>query len=398
VRMFLNSISLALVATATFSTALAQNQGPTPFDTSSKIPHAAIILDYGLEALQQRMAMIDRAKKSIDLEYFIYNPDRTGRMVTQALVRKVIEHPEVKVRILLDGSPSVLAMNIAYANELAKYGIQVRYYNPTSFIRIVSTQYRDHRKAFIIDGNELITGGRNIADEYFDLSAEYNFVDRDLWIAGPIVAQAQKTFDAFWNNETTKQRSSFKDIFLDPSSEQEAAAAALMVQTEDDRNVLGQVSTLGSQQLRAHAKAMQGKCNEPRFVSDEPGFVPLFNESSSLRNLRDVLIARIDAIPGGTKSYLESPYFILDSIGEAVLDRLSQRGVQGNLLTNGLGSTDAFYAAAVFNSKASSYAQNNGFKMSIYAAKPLPNTLYVKDLKGQDIARKSVWGNSRKDF
>ena len=50
-----------------------------------------------------------------------------------------------------------------------------------------------------------LTGGRNIGDEYFDLREDFNFLDQDIWISGPIVSLCSKYFNEFWNsNISTK--------------------------------------------------------------------------------------------------------------------------------------------------------------------------------------------------
>ena len=46
----------------------------------------------------------------------------------------------------------------------------------------------------------MLTGGRNIANEYFDLSDRYNFLDSDLEISGPIVKTVLESFDVYWNS------------------------------------------------------------------------------------------------------------------------------------------------------------------------------------------------------
>jgi phosphatidylserine/phosphatidylglycerophosphate/cardiolipin synthase-like enzyme len=58
-----------------------------------------------------------------------------------------------------------------------------------------------HNKLFIADGSFAVTGGRNIADEYFDRGGSANFIDMDLLSSGPVVAELAAVFDAFWNSK-----------------------------------------------------------------------------------------------------------------------------------------------------------------------------------------------------
>src|SRR5439155_838706 len=59
---------------------------------------------------------------------------------------------------------------------------------------------RMHNKTFIVDGKVVITGGRNIADEYFDYDHEYNFRDRDVLLLGKAAHDVQNSFEQFWNH------------------------------------------------------------------------------------------------------------------------------------------------------------------------------------------------------
>jgi putative cardiolipin synthase len=60
---------------------------------------------------------------------------------------------------------------------------------------------RMHNKSFIADNKIAIVGGRNIGDEYFDAGKVSNFRDLDLLAIGPVVEQASRSFDAYWNDK-----------------------------------------------------------------------------------------------------------------------------------------------------------------------------------------------------
>ena len=55
-----------------------------------------------------------------------------------------------------------------------------------------------HKKTFIVDGQVAITGGPNIADEYFDYDHEFNFRDRDVLLVGGTADEMQRSFEQFW--------------------------------------------------------------------------------------------------------------------------------------------------------------------------------------------------------
>src|SRR5699024_8098028 len=59
---------------------------------------------------------------------------------------------------------------------------------------------RMHNKLFLVDGAVGITGGRNYQDDYYDWDPQYNFRDRDILLAGPVVREMVADFQAFWDN------------------------------------------------------------------------------------------------------------------------------------------------------------------------------------------------------
>src|SRR6187401_1652748 len=164
----------------------------------STAPHRITHFDQGAASFQRRLELIAAARTSIALEFFIYDVDDASRLLTQALIRRAREG--VQVRILVDFSAPVFKLKPAYARLLGEAGVKVRYYNTSAVYRLVSIQHRSHRKLLIIDGETVLTGGRNIGNDYFDLSDDYNFLDSDLEVTGPIVKTVQESFDVYWNS------------------------------------------------------------------------------------------------------------------------------------------------------------------------------------------------------
>ncbi|MBT5217856.1 MAG: hypothetical protein HOI35_09250 [Woeseia sp.] len=120
---------------------------------------------------------MQHAQHSIDVQYFIWGTDNVGKLAAEQLHR--VAERGVKVRVLvddmlIDAEDQTLVLLAAHKN------VDIRIYNPN-----VVTQFRDinqrmHDKTAIFDGIAGITGGRNIADEYFDFDKEYNFRDRNI--------------------------------------------------------------------------------------------------------------------------------------------------------------------------------------------------------------------------
>jgi len=385
--------------------ALEPGEEEAPFSVRSTVPHPAQILNNGVAALELRLEMIERARKSIDLEYFIFNTDRSGRLIAQALVKKKRENPGIRIRLLIDGSPTVLQFDDFYAAELARHGVEIRYYNPKPLFLLVSTQYRNHRKGLIIDGEEAVTGGRNIADEYFEISKTYNFNDRDIWIRGPIVASMQAAFDQYWDHKrshpfTAPQEprgavhseagNAIEDAALMDFQKKLADAANFLFVTEEDLALREEVRRQARPVLAD--SRMTGECVEPWYVTDKPGFKKLRNSMAENRVVGKAIGSRIAALKKGERLYVESPYFILKEYGRQVFESLVERGVHATLLTNSLGSTDAFYVAAIFNPRVRQFSEHSNVELYIHSGKAFSDTLYVRDADGKELARGSGWG------
>jgi len=193
----LRTFKFAILLAFMFSSTFLKAEGIELLFKSEK-PHQVTILESGLAAFQKRLDLIEQAQSSIDLEYFIYNDDRAGKILSQALARAAKRG--VKVRLILDNFMVARTISAFLAQEFVDLGMDVRFYNTSPLIILWKSQYRNHRKTFLVDRKKIILGGRNIGDEYFDLSHEYNFVDRDMLVEGEIVNDIAKTFDMIWDS------------------------------------------------------------------------------------------------------------------------------------------------------------------------------------------------------
>ena len=161
----------------------------------------------GMTALGARIKMIEIAEKSIDAQYFLMKGDTAGQVFAGALYAAA--ERGVRVRFLLDDvfttvDDEELELLDAHPN------IEVRLYNPVSRRGLSSLNYlgdfrranrRMHNKSFTVDNQVTIVGGRNIADEYFELRPEGEFLDLDVIGFGPVAADVSREFDSFWNHE-----------------------------------------------------------------------------------------------------------------------------------------------------------------------------------------------------
>jgi putative cardiolipin synthase len=241
---------------------------------------------------------------------------------------------------------------------MKEFGIEVKFFNTTPFYNFREVQYRNHRKALIIDQETAVVGGRNVADEYFDLSPTYNYLDRDMAIHGEIVGSISRTFEANFNSQWATHiklpkkpseddpryhRQDYdKDLFLRElrrwNRNQDGAHQFLSVAPD-----ISQIRQLGQKAL---GTSLKGTCNKLQFLSEIPGFGRKKKYGRILKNLiRDKIESAQSNI------IIESPYFVVTDEFREVLDKAFDSQVNIKLLTNSLNSTDHVFVFSAFESE-----------------------------------------------
>ncbi len=166
---------------------------------------------FGIDGLLTRMQMINAAEQTLDLQYFILRGDDTGRLLTEAMLRAADRG--VRVRLLLDDGEAIAGDE--HIQPLSAHPtIEIRFFNPFSYrghnMVLKATEYafnrsrlnyRMHNKLLVVDNSVALIGGRNIGDQYFQVSAEEQYADNDVFAMGPIVREMSKSFDEYWNHE-----------------------------------------------------------------------------------------------------------------------------------------------------------------------------------------------------
>jgi putative cardiolipin synthase len=160
----------------------------------------------GRVALLTRIALADLAERSLDLQYYIWDADITGRLLGDRLVRAADRG--VRVRVLLDDI-SIVDRDSSLAGLSGHPNIEVRAFNPFRdrsrwgdlFTDLSRINRRSHNKLFVADDAMAIVGGRTIADHYVGVHGESNYRDLDAVAVGPVVQDVSGVFDAFWNSK-----------------------------------------------------------------------------------------------------------------------------------------------------------------------------------------------------
>ena len=168
------------------------------------------IIPVGADGFLLRMQMINAAERTLDVQYYIFRGDETGRMLTYALLRAADRG--VRVRVLVDDGDTI-AGDEQLALLEAHAAVEVRIFNPFAYrghatlLRAIEflfnssrLDYRMHNKLLVVDNAMALLGGRNIGDQYFQINPESQFADDDVFAAGPVARQLSGTFDEYWNH------------------------------------------------------------------------------------------------------------------------------------------------------------------------------------------------------
>lgn len=319
-----------------FGQSAARHPGKSGFD----------IIRYGRQAFTARIALSDLAEKSLDVQYYIWEADETGRILAERLIKAADRG--VKVRVLVDD------INLAGKDEMvasmdAHPNIEIRIFNPFAnrklrgldFITDLDrVNHRMHNKTMVIDNAVAIIGGRNIGNHYFGVATDANFRDLDIAAAGPVVRDISNVFDHFWNGDSAVPIAALVDRAY-TQSDLESARKYLREQIvsgnypypldEDVSRLRSRLLSIRDNFIWAPGEIVW---NDPEEI--DQGFhqgAMIKALYSKMQNLNKELL-------------IESAYFVPRDQGIAELKKLHERGVTVRVLTNSLASNDVVAAHA----------------------------------------------------
>lgn len=359
------------------------------------------VLDKGEEALLARAWLVDNAQKTIEVQYFIWSTDNIGILASEALLRAADRG--VKVRVIVDDllidapDKSLLA--------LAKHpNIDIHIYNPqhsvgTPFhkrllniaVNFRGVNQRMHDKTFIVDGKLAITGGRNMAAEYFDYNNAYNFRDRDALLLGDVAKSMQTSFEKFWSSPLSAPVEELYD------------GLGLMqkhVKVKDDeiQNIYQELHNYAKNPENFSAENLNAIQNIPtafmrlaeqitwtvvEFISDTPGknkmkYLLGGGGASTLKLAQLVESANEQIV-------IQSPYLVMSNQAQNLFKSAIKRGVKVRINTNSLASTDNIQAFSGYRNQRDQLIKMG---IEIFEYKPDPQ---IK----QQLVRQAVLQNIR---
>lgn len=295
-------------------------------------------------SLTERLWLADRAEKTLDVQYFLWNSDTSGRLLMQSLLRAA--NRGVQVRILIDGF-SIADRNDQLALINSVDNVEVRIYNPfmanSIFGRVMSffadfdrLNRRMHNKSFIADNVLAITGGRNIGDHYFGYGDDMNFHDADILSVGPVVDEVTASFEDYWNSPWVIAVDKLKNI--DQQKVKDGSIEAFL--DSDFETTLKQQASFTELESQVRSKQLMDSFvwGESHFVVDTPGGYQNYKTADQPKEVAATLSKL--SVESKQEVILESAYFVLDEDGLAALQQMTNAGVKVRVLTNSMASNN----------------------------------------------------------
>ena len=280
------------------------------------------VLESGENALLARAWLTERAQATIDVQYFIWEPDNIGILAAEALLAAADRG--VRVRVLVDDF-LLETENRILANINQHPNVELRIYNPKHhvgvsviervyylFFDFKSFNQRMHDKVAIFDDHVSITGGRNMADEYFDYDSVYNFRDRDVLLAGSVTDKVKENFDEFWNSSLALSI----DALVEPSPAERDESFRLELQayannpSNFDPKVRERIADVST---RIQAVVDDMVWTDVEFINDAPGKVSTSLDLKTYGRL-------VEEVSAAQRSILiETPYLIFPEDGNCIV-------------------------------------------------------------------------------
>ncbi|MFB2578343.1 MULTISPECIES: phospholipase D family protein [unclassified Acinetobacter] len=308
------------------------------------------VLNDANDALMTRLELIERAEKSIDLQYYIWDNDKVGALAVQALLRAADRG--VKVRLLIDDN-NAKEMQSAYLAMSQHPNIQVRLFNPYRFrhFRVLDIvldfnriNRRMHNKTFIVDQQVALIGGRNMSNQYYNVGENFQFSDMDVVLVGQAVGDIVHSFDEYWNHDYAYP---VAQLQKDPTRLSYASLRKQLDHHWQNSNIASTLShPLGrgkfdqwfNEELDLEwvkAKVITDPADKISQKADETQYL-----SSALKQELNTPTKQIDLV---------SAYFVPEDKDLEIMRTLHQQGIQTRILTNSFKANDvsivhAFYA------------------------------------------------------
>ncbi len=349
-------------------------------DDTGQPVNEAILLERGEAALVARINLIRAARERISIQTFIWVNDDAGGLVLDELVRAT--RRGVKVRILADQLGSFNNLELLARLARTHVNFRVRLYNPNLHAAITTPMgyvaggvccfsrlnQRMHNKLLLVDGHVGITGGRNYENKYFDWDPDFNFVDRDVLVAGPVAGSMRASFERFWRHPRAVPLARLRDVsqrLIEDGPDASGWQSPVFVHPERVQRVRQLAVTPAW--IKRHFLLRCHQLERVEYYADQPGKT----RDESLRERQ--LTARLMKMVAGARHeiVLQTPYLVISDEAQKIFRRLGKQPDMRILVsTNSLAATDSFAVYALAHKYVRRYLAVFDFKL--YEFKPHP--------------------------
>ena len=309
------------------------------------------LLPLGVYSLDTRLQLIQRATRSLDVQYYVLDNDSTGQLLLARLDEAA--RRGVRVRLLVDDLYTTHTDELLHAFA-ATPNVEVRVFNPfccarsagfagrfaASLLDVRRLNHRMHNKLLVADGVMAVAGGRNIADDYFLRGSQHNFVDLDALMVGPVAGELASIFDQYWNNPVVWPIDAVTPADAPPvelsarfeRGVSDARAAPPLELPSTDALGYGPISEdLDAGKLGLIWGQAMAVADPPDKLSRDAD--KAYADSLAYKALMKIWSAEHDVT-------ITSPYLIPGPMGIEAFKALGERKVKVTVLTNSLAATD----------------------------------------------------------
>jgi phosphatidylserine/phosphatidylglycerophosphate/cardiolipin synthase-like enzyme len=348
--------------------------------------------------------MFRNAQRSIDLQSFAFGDDELGHFLRDELQAAAVRG--VRVRILLDawnaGKSTAFVRSIADSHEevcLKLYNIPGESvdYSVLGMAQVIlsdssSLNHRMHNKLLIIDDLVAVVGGRNYENDYYDISATRNFVDREALVYGSVVNELGDSFQEYWDSSLSSEVD--LDVLKSGSLAVERTGNAQLVSAEARAELFSCVlSKLESDTyIDSNILDTEYRPKQIEVVVDTPPteLSPEYfqSQNATLEVLRKSFLDAKECI------YLQTPYFVMDEGYRLAIEKLRELNSTIPIVvsTNSLAATDNVIAYAFAYRERGSYL--NDLRIQFHEFRPFP----ADSDKLTAYVRKDAIKNAEKPF
>ncbi len=325
------------------------------------------VLSEGPDAWQTRVELIRSARKTIDVAIFIWRDDATGLQMA-GLLHEATQRG-VRVRVIADGLARVLPDNVTAALDDVQI-LRLNDYHPLLLHRPSWANQRLHDKLIIVDDKQMIIGGRNFTDRYYDRGANWNYIDLDLLVSGAVCAEARTYFDLLWHSDELRT-APLKPI-ISPLN-----GGRFVARTGKD---LAADQRAGLRQLQDAMRAMGSfdRSRERETVAMHAGQMHFIHEAVPRTADQSDCVTHVEELLRGAKHevWISTPWLVTTKRTGQLLQGCLDRGVKLHILTNSLNACQDFMVFAAHRTTCKDLAARG----ACIHLQPGPDSLHSKTI------------------